>query len=47
MMNYYSKYGFEETCKKFPGKPGTCSKESMYMRFKRAEKLYGLKFKNT
>ena len=46
MADYFTKYGFEETCKKFPGRSGTCSPESMLMRFIRARKLYGIKFES-
>lgn len=44
MADYYTKYGFEATCKKFPGRSGTCSVESMIMRFIRCRRLYGITF---
>ena len=46
MADYYMLYGYEETCKKFPGRKGTCSPESMLMRFIRARKLYGIHFES-
>ena len=46
MADYFTKYGYEATCKKFPGRSGTCSPESMLMRFIRARKLYGIKFES-
>jgi len=46
MADYFTKYGYEETCKKFPGRSGTCSIESMLMRFIRARNKYGIRFES-
>ena len=43
MVDYFSLYGYEETCKKFNV---NMSQESMIMRFVRARKIYGIKFKS-
>ena len=43
MADYFSEYGYEETCKKFNV---NMSIESMMMRFIRARKLYGIVFKS-
>ena len=44
MADYFTKYGYEATCRKFPGRSGTCSPESMLMRFIRARNKYGIHF---
>lgn len=46
MADYYTKYGYEATCKKFPGRSGTCTKEAMIMRFCKARKKYGIRFES-
>ena len=43
MADYYIKYGYEATCKKFNV---SMSQESMLMRFIRARKLYGITFES-
>lgn len=46
MADYFVKYGYEATCKKFPGRSGTCSKEAMLMRFIKARKNHGIRFES-
>lgn len=46
MADYFTQYGYEATCLKFPGRSGTCSKEAMLMRFINARQHYGIKFES-
>jgi len=43
MIDYFTKYGYEATCKKFNV---NITLEAMIMRFTRARKKYGIVFKS-